>query len=381
MLQLIRAKDVLKWVFNCVHYKKKLKLIIYNKELQNQLDINKSHYEEISIKVLIIDENGIGKIKNKINDFVYFIGQYVNNKINGKGIEYQILSTELSKKGNKNKKNNFKKEDEINSNYYRNYKFKEGIMKGIINDNGKEYMYEIKVKFEGEFKDGIKNGKGKEYDLNDNVLFDGEYLNGKRWNGKGIEYDDKQKIYFQGKYKNGEKVSGKMILYMEKGRIEYDLRNKKGKEFDSQENIVFEGEFLDWKRWNGVEKYYGLNRNIIAKYELKNGERNGKTRGYDYGKSIFEGEYKNGKLFNGKGIRYYDKNNSIIFCGEYKEGKRYGFFKEYNSKIKLLFHGQIIKVDKYGLKYNEKGIILFNGQQKGNKRFNGVGKYFIIMET
>ena len=68
----------------------------------------------------------------------------------------------------------------------------------------------------------------------------------------------------------------------------------------------------------------GLVSSEYFKGEYKNGEINGKVKEYYYdGKLIFEGEYLNGKKWNGKG---YNDKNQIIY--ELKEGK--GYMKEYD---------------------------------------------------
>ena len=82
-------------------------------------------------------------------------------------------------------------------------------------------------------------------------------------------------------------ASGKMKF---EGELFCDVRNKiKGKEYIDG-NLSYEGEYLNGKKWNG--KGYDKKGNII--YELNNG--NGNIREYnDYGKLSFEGEYLNGK--------------------------------------------------------------------------------------
>ena len=90
---------------------------------------------------------------------------------------------------------------------------------------------------------------------------------------------------------------------------------------------------------------------------------------------VFEGEYLNG-LRNGKGIEY--KSNRIIFEGEYLNGQRNGIGKEYNYSGKLLFEGEY----KYGRKWNGK---FYNGNDiyelkdgKGNIKENR--DYYITYE-
>ena len=69
----------------------------------------------------------------------------------------------------------------------------------------------------------------------------------------------------------------------------------------------FEGEYMNGKKWNG--NGYD-NKNNIA-YTLKNG--NGLIKEYYYER--FEGEYLNGKR-NGKGKVYY-QGEKVIFEGVY----------------------------------------------------------------
>ena len=159
-----------------------------------------------------------------------------------------------------------------------------------------------------------ENGKGKEYDVFDKkLIFDGEYKNGER-NGKGKEYDENGKLKYEGEYLNGK-------------------RHGKGKEYNFFGHLIFEGEYLNDKKWNGktyeinalVSELKNGNGYINDKYfkgEIKNGERNGKGKEYDmFGKLVFDGEYLNGKKWNGKG--YY--NDQIVYV--LRDGK--GYIKEY----------------------------------------------------
>ena len=75
-------------------------------------------------------------------------------------------------------------------------------------------------------------------------------------------------------------------------------------------------------------KEYDYNYNLIFEGEYKNGERNGKGKGYNGdGKLIFEGEYLNGRKWNGKAKEYF--YGHLEFEGEYKNGERNGKGKEY----------------------------------------------------
>ena len=111
-----------------------------------------------------------------------------------------------------------------------------------------------------------------------------------------------------------------------------EKRNGKGKEyFDGK--LEFEGEYLNGKQWNG-KGFNSNNKNII--YKLKDGK--GNVKEYEkYGKLKFEGEFLNGKR-NGKGKEYYS-NEILKFEGEYLNDKRNGKGKEYEQSGKLIFEG------------------------------------------
>ena len=121
----------------------KLKLIKYNKSLQENMNISLINYKNFSGKYIIYEQNGKGK-EYDYDGKLKFEGEYLNGERNGKG---------------------------------------------------KEYDYNGKLRFEGEYLNGKRNGKGKEYN-DDKLIFEGEYLNGKRWNGNVKEsiflkmYDD-----------------------------------------------------------------------------------------------------------------------------------------------------------------------------------------------
>ena len=382
----IYSKDVLKWIFSFLEEKVKLKIVFYSKVLKNKLDINKFNYQTISNKLLIIDEKGYGKIINKINEFIYFEGRFINGKKNGPGKEYYIISKEIpeNKKTKDNTDNKFKIEN-ITSEYYPNFKFKKDCTKGIINDKGKYYAYKILLKFEGEYKNDKRNGKGIEYYKDGKIFFEGEYLNNKRWNGRGFEYwkiNDKDYKFFSGEYKNGDKFNGKIIIKCDWGRIEYGFKNGKenirGKAYDVKGNLIFEGIFRDNKMITGIKKFYNSKGILVVEIEIRNGKIDGIRKEYNNkgnGNITFQGVYKNGKIWKGKGIKLSDDKKCII-SGEYRDGQIFGKFLEYNFKGKLIFEGRYIKGYKYGNKYNGKGIIIFNGLQKNKKRWKGIGKIF-----
>ena len=141
LIKLIRSKYIITDIFSYLPEEKKLKIISYNKKLQNYLDIDIKNYKIISDRYRVGNRNGKGKEYDS-NDYLIFEGHYLNGKRNGKGKEYDILNKKI---------------------------------------------------FEGEYLNGKRNGKGKEYySFRHRLKYKGEYLNGKRWNGKGYNYNDNE---------------------------------------------------------------------------------------------------------------------------------------------------------------------------------------------
>ena len=315
MLFDINSKYNLESIFSFIEFKKRLEIIIYNKKLQEKLNININYYKGISQKILKIDKNGIGTIYNLTDNKKCFEGEFSNKKKNGKGIEYGM-----------------------------DHKIYEGEYKnGKRNGYGKKYNYSGSLSFEGEYKNGKRNGYGKEYDYYSNLIFEGEFLNDKYWNGILIYRYYNKKIIFKGEYKNGKIWNGK-------GYKTYN---------DKTYNDEIDFEIING---NGIyKKFHLLTYNLELIGNLINGELNGHTKKYDLNqKLIYEGEYKNG-IKDGKGKEYYS-NGNIKFEGIYKEDLKWegigyningnkefeikygnGKFKEFEQDGKLWFEGEIMK--------------------------------------
>ena len=133
MLKNVKTSFFLRVLFSFVDEKQKLKLIKYNKSLQEIINVTLINYKYFSGKYIEYEPNGKGK-ELFFDGELRFEGEYLNGKRNGKG---------------------------------------------------KEYKY-CKLIFEGEYLNGKINGKGKEYSLFETLKFDGEYLNGKKNMGKNI---------------------------------------------------------------------------------------------------------------------------------------------------------------------------------------------------
>ena len=183
MLENIKATYFIKLLFKYIDERHKLKVVKFNKSLQNIINISISNYKFFLQKYTINEQNGIRKEYYGRNDFLLYEGEYLNGKRNGKGKEYDW-------KGDLIFDGIYLNDNEwIGTRYNRNGNIEYKITSNM-NGKGKEYKY-VKLSFEGEYLNAERHGKGKEYDLIGNLLYEGEYLKGKRHGkGKGKEYYD-----------------------------------------------------------------------------------------------------------------------------------------------------------------------------------------------
>ena len=119
--------------------------------------------------------------------------------------------------------------------------------------------------------------------------------------------------------------NGKYILYDPK-------ISKRGKEYNKLDQLIYVGEYLHGERSGRGTEYDPENKNEIYEGEYLHGERNGKGTEYQNREIIFEGEYKNGKRYEGMEYwNYYDGDIYTHFEGVCKqngktEGKIYTDF-------------------------------------------------------
>ena len=414
MLNQIRSKYILKFIFSKLKEGKKLSLIKINKKIREIIDLNLLHYKTFSGKYFIGKKNGKGKEYNILNDqlifegdyidgkrtgygkeyiydkfddkFLIYEGKYLDGKRNGEGIEYYSSGKPSFKGiyvfGNKYSGIGYDKYGGII------YELKEGKGKIALLDFYNDDNYHEVFKGEYEYPNKIKGWEyctHKKGNVNyHQILFSGEYKNNLKWNGFG--YDDTKEIYeikdgkgfikeldydfclkFQGEYLNGK-------------------RNGKGTEYNYK--AIFEGEYLDGKRNGSGKEYFIQSSNIKSqngnyyketrKVLVFEGEYlyNFRIKGKEYyldGKLEFEGEYFLNKKFNGKG---YDKDGNIIY--ELKNG---------NGKVKEYLNGDLIFEGDYlngkiwngkGKEYNSYGNKVFEGEYLNGKKWNG---YTEIIET
>ena len=398
MLENIKSSFNLKNIFSFISDdKKKLKLIKYNKNLQQKVDINLINYQLFSGKYIVYEKNGkckIYKANEYIEDMLIFEGEYNKYGKNGKGKEYY---------------------SNIN---VRGCKFEGEYLNGVRHGKGKEYdiycrlifegeyidgkrwrgklkkfsddcSYKHIIKFEGEYSNGEINGKGKEYYSEGELKFEGEYLNGKKWNGIFYnKYSNKRFIL-----KNGQ---GFIKEYYENGRLKFEgeyfngERYGKGKEYDYDGKLTFDGDYLNGKRWNGkiyennmifpltegngYIKIFDHHGELEFEGEYSNGEINGKGKEYDkYNNLIFEGEYLKGKKWNGKFKKYCPWGHYLNFEGEYLNGLRHGKGKEYYENGNLSFEAEYLNGVRHGKvkQYEYNGELRFDGEYLNDYRFKG----------
>ena len=183
MLKQIKSLLILKKLFNHLFIDAKLRLLRYNKNFQNILNITIIDFRNLSKTFIIIERAGYGKEYDSYNDELLYEGEFINGKRNGKWKEYDGIG---------------------------------------------------RLRYEGEYLNGKRNGKGKEYTFG--YIYEGEFLDDKR-NGKGKIYNkyENNKLYYEGEFFN-DKYHGKGKKYDNFGKLEYegdflnDKKNGKGKE-------------------------------------------------------------------------------------------------------------------------------------------------------
>ena len=277
-------------------------------------------------------------------DGKYYIGQYKDNKPNGKGKKYYSNGNIL---------------------------YEGDFCNGKFDGNGK-YYYDDGKYFIGGYKNGLRNGKGIKYYKNGNIEFEGEFIDGEPegfgknyWedgesyvgqckaglkHGKGIEYYSNGKIQYEGDFIHHKRDGigkyfwddGKYYI----GQWKNDKRNGKGTNFYPNGKIQYEGDFIDddyggngkyiwengeyyigqWKNGlrNGKGILYYSNGNIQYEGDYLNDKRDGLGKYIMANEDYYIGQWKNGSV-NGKGIIYY-KNGKISCKGNFVNGNINGIF-------------------------------------------------------
>ena len=136
MEEKIKSRKIFKLIFS-FQEKIKMKILKYNKRIQNIMNLNLIAYKIFSQKYIIYETIKKGKEYNFHKDYLIYEGEYLNGEGNGKGKEYDNDG---------------------------NLIFEGEFIKGKrFNGKEKEYDYRCKLIFESEYLDGKRNGIGKKY--------------------------------------------------------------------------------------------------------------------------------------------------------------------------------------------------------------------------
>ena len=331
--------------------------------------------EDRKLELIKYDKGWQQKLDINLIDYQLFTGNYIEYESKNKGKEYNYKGRLIYEGEFLNCRKNGKGKE-----YYIDDEkliFEGEYLNGKRNGNGKEYHRKSgKLIFEGEYLNGERNGNGKEYHLNDELMFEGEFKNGKRWNG--IVYSEDKRQKYELKDGNGFMLEydygGKWIL-IDKEYLQFEgeylngVRHGNGKEFDCKGKITFEGEYKEGKRWNGRVRDVDKNR----EFTLKDG--NGYLVESNYLTTFFEGDIKKGER-NGKGKEYGD-NSIIEYEGDYLNDKKNGKGKSYHFSGNLKFEGDFKNGEKNGKgkEYDFNGNLIFEGEYLNGKK-NGEGKEY-----
>ena len=90
MLANIKSTYFFRKIFSYLCDEITLKIMKYNKNMQEILDINLYHYKTLSGKYIINELNGKTKEYDGKTDKLVFEGEYKDGKRNGKGKEYDL---------------------------------------------------------------------------------------------------------------------------------------------------------------------------------------------------------------------------------------------------------------------------------------------------
>ncbi len=118
---------------------------------------------------------------------------------------------------------------------------------------------------------------------------------------------------------------------------------------NNQNTLIFEGEYLNGKKWNG-------------------------KGAFQIGEELFEIEYLKGKFWNAKVSCLNNDKTMTIIC-KVKEGK--GYIKIYNDIWILKFEGELLNGEKSGKgrDYDINGDLEYDGEFLNDLR-NGKGKEY-----
>ena len=178
---------------------------------------------------------------------------------------------------------------------------------------------------------------------------------------------------FEGEYLHEDKING--YFFNLKGEKEGKIINGDGeiKEYNYDGKLVFEGEYKNGKRWNGnINEYIRDNLKLEGVYI--EGKKEGKEIWYN----------KKGKI---EGIYYFENGEyTDIFEKYYDDGQlklegniQTDEVKEYHRNGKVKFEGKysfLTNKRLEGKEYNNKGNLEFEGLYNDDKKWNGIFKEY-----
>ena len=358
----VKSKVIQKKIFSLILYKKTINLIRYNKRFQKMFEIDIENYKKRSCRYKTGEKNGKGQEFTLGKNKLIFEGEYIDGRKCGKGVEYHEFNGKIKFEG-----------EYLNGKWWNGtwYNINGEKEYEINNGNGniKEYYPNGKLKFECEYVNGVLTGKGKEYhEYNGEIKFEGEYFCGLKWDGTWKNFNGE----IEGQIKNGK---GVIIDYYKNGELKYEIdylngeKSGKGTEYYYNGELRYEGQYFNGEK-NGKGKEYYNDGKLFYQGEYLNGKINGEGKHYTYEgifvQDIFEGQYKNGKMWIGKINKGINEIN--IIEGRVKTKAKNGKVKEYFKNGKLKFDGEYLNGMKWnGTTYNQNGDIYFeikNGKGK-----------------
>jgi len=137
MLEKINSKYILKHIFQFLNKKYFLKIINYNKSLQERCSIDTLEYKKYAIVYVLKDKDGNYILKSPKNNFIFYKGGYSKKAKNGFGEEYKYIDIKLTEFQKQDKKYfkdlNINISEEIKkSKNYENFTFTEETKNGIV---------------------------------------------------------------------------------------------------------------------------------------------------------------------------------------------------------------------------------------------------------
>jgi uncharacterized protein len=275
---------------------------------------------------------------------------YVNNKRNGKALEYDekglLISIETYNNGFLVEREKINRKDE------------KGLKQGVW----REYYANGRIKLEHNYQDDLLNGSYKEYDEDGKIKVLLQYNAGllveeKDTSSMEIEirekYDNDGNLIYSGSYRKDVPV-GIHRMYDKGGKVvDAVLYNDAGSKLG-------EGIITNEGKKEGSWKYFYEDGSLRAGGNYINNLQNGSWNYYfTNGKTEQEGDYKNGKT-NGL-WRWYFSNGGLKREEEYYDGREEGIYIEYDTLGEVIVNGHYFdgqKEEEWVYKvgdYSEKG--------------------------